>query len=69
MLLNEFLKEHRKVETLEAKMAQQQSTNADQQKAIQSLIATVKEQASQMQKVSEQLAINSPLPRLVLNNP
>jgi hypothetical protein len=42
MLLNEFLKEHRKVETLEATVA--------------NLVTTVKEQAAQIQKVSAQLA-------------
>jgi hypothetical protein len=41
MLLNEFLKEHRKVETLEATVA--------------SLVATVKEQVAQIQKVSVQV--------------
>ena len=37
---------------LEAKMAQQQSTNTDQQKAIQALNATLKEQGAHIQKVS-----------------
>jgi hypothetical protein len=46
MLLNEFLKEHKKTEQLEATVA--------------SLIATVKEQAAQIQKVSAQLAAASP---------
>jgi hypothetical protein len=46
MLLNEFLKEHKKTEKLEATVA--------------SLIATVKEQAAQIQKVSAQLAVASP---------
>jgi hypothetical protein len=46
MLLNEFLKEHKKTEKLEATVA--------------SLIATVKEQAAQIQKVSAQLAAVSP---------
>jgi hypothetical protein len=41
MLLNEFLKEHRKVERLEAAMAQQQ-------KAIETLTASLKEQATQI---------------------
>ena len=43
MLLNEFLKEHRKVEKLEAAVAQQgkdfQSTIAQQQKSFQSRLA------------------------------
>ena len=54
MLLNEFLKEHKKTEKLEATVA--------------SLIATVKEQAAQIQKVSAQLEASRPAPRVV-NNP
>jgi ubiquinone biosynthesis protein COQ9 len=46
MLLNEFLKEHKKTEKLEATVA--------------SLITTVKEQAAQIQKVNAQLAAASP---------
>jgi uncharacterized coiled-coil protein SlyX len=60
MLLNEFLKEHRKVEALESKMAKQESTNADQQKVIQALTASLKEQAAQIQKVSAQVAAANP---------
>ena len=54
MLLNEFLKEHRKVEKLEGVVA--------------SLAATVKEQAAQIQKVSAQLEASKPAPQVV-NNP
>jgi hypothetical protein len=54
MLLNEFLKEHRKVEALEGTVA--------------TLAATVKEQASQIQKVSAQLEVSKAAPRTVLNN-
>jgi hypothetical protein len=54
MLLNEFLKEHSKVEKLEATVA--------------GLAATVKEQASQIQKVSAQLEASKPAPQIV-NNP
>jgi hypothetical protein len=61
MLLNEFLKEHRKVEQLEANAA-------NQQKEIKALIASLKEQAMQIQKVSAQLELNKPAPRTVLNN-
>ena len=53
MLLNEFLKEHKKTEKLEATVA--------------SLIATVKEQAAQIQKVSAQLEASKPAPQVVNN--
>src|SRR5207244_10105896 len=65
MLLNEFLKEHRKVEQLKNDF---QATVAEQQKEIQALAATVKEQAAQIQKVSAQLEVNKPAPQTVLNN-
>jgi hypothetical protein len=54
MLLNEFLKEHRKVEQLEATVA--------------NLVTTVKEQASEMQKVRAQLELSKSAPQTVLNN-
>jgi hypothetical protein len=44
-LLNEFLKQHRKVESLEKAMAEQQKDNA-------AMRAMLKEQAAQIQKVS-----------------
>jgi Chaperone of endosialidase len=57
MLLNEFLKEHRKVENLKNDF---QATVAQQQNEIAALTATVKEQAAQIQRVSTQLAGASP---------
>jgi hypothetical protein len=72
MLLNEFLKEHRKVEQQEATITQQrkdfEAAIAQQQKAIKTLTSTVKEQASQIQKVSAQLEMSKPAPQTVLNN-
>ena len=71
MLLNEFLKEHKKVQALEV-------TVARQQKGMETLTALLKEQAAQIQKVSVQLATagpsrggleaSKPAPQLV-NNP
>jgi hypothetical protein len=60
MLLNEFLKQHRNVQELEATVVQQQ-------KEIQALTAGVKEQASQIQKVSAQLVMTKPAPQMVIN--
>ena len=65
MLLNEFLKEHRKVEDLKKDF---QATVAQQRKEIQALAATVKEQSAQIQKVNAQLDASRPAPRVV-NNP
>jgi hypothetical protein len=61
MLLNEFLKEHRKNE-------KQEKTIAELKSGMTALAATVKEQASQIQKVSAQLEASKPAPQVV-NNP
>ena len=64
MLLNEFLKEHRRVEEQGATIAQQKkdfaSELAGQQKQIETLTATI-------QKVSDQVAHSKPAPQLVAN--
>jgi Chaperone of endosialidase len=64
MLLNEFLKEHRKVRELEAALAQQQKDFAQQfarqQKEIKALAASLKQQGLQIQKVSGQLGVSKP---------
>src|SRR6266545_3997728 len=61
MLLNEFLKVHRKVE-------EQEKTMAELKSGMTALVATVKEQAAQIQKVSAQLEASKPAPQVV-NNP
>ncbi len=61
MLLNEFLKEHRKNE-------EQEKTIAELNSGMTALAATVKEQAVQIQKVSAQLEASKPAPQVV-NNP
>src|SRR5262249_15875070 len=72
MLLNEFLKEHRKVEQQEATITQQrkdfEAAIAQQQNEINALTATVKEQAAQIQKVSAEFALQKPSPQTVANN-
>jgi hypothetical protein len=69
MLLNEFLKEHKKVQQLQATVAQQQK---DFQAAIAKLKETVTaqliEQAAQIQKVSAQIELSKPAPQTVKNN-
>ncbi len=68
MLLNEFLKEHHKVQEQEALMAQLRSNDAEQQQDIKALAATVKEQAAQIQKVSAQLQMSRPVLQTVVGN-
>jgi hypothetical protein len=61
MLLNEFLKEHKKVQEQGAAIAQLKS-------GIETLTATVKQQAAQIQKVSARLEVGKPESQMVLNN-
>ena len=68
MLLNEFLKEHKKVEGQQATIAELKSTVAQQQKGMEVLTAQLKEQAAQIQKVSAQLEASKPAPQIVAND-
>ena len=54
MLLNEFLKEHQKVQ--------------EQQKEIDALKAEPKEQRALIQKVNDKVELDKPAPQTVLNN-
>ena len=71
MLLNEFLKEHRKVQELEAKITRQQKDSemrdAKQLEQIEALTARLDEQAAQLQKVSAQLQTNNSSGRVAVN--
>ena len=67
MLLNEFIKEHKKVEEQQASIADLKATVALQQKGMEVLTAQLKEQAAQIQKVSAQLEVNKTAPRTVAN--
>ena len=67
MLLNEFLKEHRRVQEQEATITQLKSTVAQQQKGMKLLAASLKEQASQIQKVSAQMEVDRFAPRTLAN--
>jgi uncharacterized coiled-coil protein SlyX len=75
MLLNEFLKEHRKgaqrdrkIAEQEAKIAELKMADAEQRKEISALTAALKEQAAQIQAVSDQLALSRPAPQMANNN-
>jgi len=82
MLLNEFLKEHRKVEQqdrkieeLEAAVAQQdcriheqEATITQLEKGMKTVVARLEEQAAQIQKVSDKVELSRPAPQTVLNN-
>ena len=61
MLLNEFLKEHKKVEEQQASISQLKSE-------MKTILAQLKDQAEQIQKVSAQLENTKDTPRLSSSN-
>jgi hypothetical protein len=74
MLLNEFLKEHRKVEKLEATIEQQernfQSALAEQEKKIEALTSGVQRASAQLAAASPSdggLEMSQSAPKTVLN--
>ena len=62
LLLNEFLKEHKKVE-------EQQASIRELKSEMQTMVAQIKEQAAQIQKVSAQLEVRKTAPQVVVNKP
>jgi septal ring factor EnvC (AmiA/AmiB activator) len=75
MLLNEFLKEHRKVQEQNGKIQQQEATIAElkstvtqQQQGLKTVTARLDEQAARIKKVSAQLEVSKPMPQVVDNN-
>ncbi len=67
MMLNEFLKEHRTVQDLKVTAEKQQATIALQESQIKALTASLREQATQIQKVSAQVEMIKPTPQVVEN--
>src|SRR6476619_7152164 len=59
MILNEFLKAHRQVESLEKAMSEQEKENA-------AMRAMLKAQAAQIQKVSAQIVVSKAAPQTVI---
>jgi hypothetical protein len=68
MLLNEFLKQHRKVEELDKAVAQQQSTNTELRKEIAELKTAMREQAAEIRKASDEATLNRSTPQMVASN-
>ena len=71
MSLNEFLKEHKKVEEQQATIAELKSTVAQQQKGFESKLTKQEKQiealTAGLQKVSAQLEVSKSAPQTVLN--
>jgi hypothetical protein len=61
MLLNEFLKEHKQFVEAQHRVEKLETT-------VTTLVATVKEQAAQIQKVNAHLQLSKAVPQTVLND-
>ena len=68
MLLNEFLKEHRKVQEQEATINQLQAADTKQEATIAKQQKQIEALTMGLQKVSDQLELSKPVPRTVVNN-
>ena len=68
MLLNEFLKEHRKNEQQQAIIMQLKSTDAKQEAIIVQQQKQIEALTAGLQKVSAQLELRKPAPQTVLNS-
>ena len=71
MLLNEFLKEHRKVEDLEEAVAQLRASVTQQSElkaTVAKLQSAFEKQAKQLQKVSERVVADRAVPRVIAND-
>ena len=69
MLLNEFLKEHRKNEEQQATIARLKSTDAKQEATIANQQERIEVLTAGLQKVSAQLEASKPAPHPIVNNP
>jgi septal ring factor EnvC (AmiA/AmiB activator) len=76
MLLNEFLKEHRKVEEQQAAITELKSGVVQQQKEFQAAIAEqrkemearLKQQDAKIQTVNDRIELSKPAPQTVASN-
>ena len=72
MLLNEFLKEHRRVEELKSAMAQQrndfEAAIVQQQKTTEALVARLNEQEARIQNVSAQIEMRKSGSQMLVEN-
>jgi len=69
MLLNEFLKEHQRVQEQAATIAELKSIVARQEKGMDDLAARIKDQDAKLQSVSAQIKMAKPAPKVVINQP
>ena len=68
MLLNEFLKEHAKVEEQNQKIREQEATIAELKNGIKTLVARIDEQDAKIEGVSDQIEMSSSASQMVVND-
>src|SRR5262249_36530265 len=68
MLLNEFLKEHRKVQELESAVAKQEASAAKQDAAIAQQQKQIDVLTAGLEKVSAQMEVSKSAPQTVVND-
>ena len=68
MLLNEFLKEHRKIKEQQVTIADLKSTVTRQEQEMEALDVQLKKQMVQIHKMSAELGVGQPALQTVLNN-
>jgi hypothetical protein len=68
MLLNEFLKEHKKVEAQNRRIQEQETTITQLKKEMETVVARLKEQDSKIQAVSDQVELSKPARQMVNND-
>jgi hypothetical protein len=75
MLLNEFLKAHRKMEEQEATIAQlkadgatQQTVISDLKKRLETVVVRLEEQDSKIERVNDRLELHQPVPQVAVIN-
>jgi hypothetical protein len=75
MVLNEFLKAHRKMEEQEATIAQQKADGATQQtvisdlkKRLETVVVRLEEQDSKIERVNDWLELHQPVPQVAVIN-
>jgi septal ring factor EnvC (AmiA/AmiB activator) len=68
MLLNEFLKEHNKVEQQAREIQEQKNTISELKEGMDSVVAQLKEQESRIEKVSAQVRVSKKATKTIADN-
>jgi hypothetical protein len=68
MLLNEFLKKHRKVQDQERRIQEQEATIAQLKKQMEKVVTRLEEQESKIQRVSDQVETRKAAPQVVASD-